>query len=65
MKVRTAGVVAAVEFVDRGGDAHLGGGGLPGVQDLPANPRSLDSDFATGAVPLVGSAEIVFQLFVD
>ena len=64
VEVRTAGVVTAVELVDRG-DAHLGSGGLPGVQDLPAHPRPLDGDLTTGAVPLVGAAEVVFQLLVD
>src|ERR1700704_1167109 len=64
VKVRTAGVVASVELVDRD-DAHLGCGGLPGVQDLPAHPRPRDGDLATGAVPLVGSAEVVFQLPED
>src|SRR3954453_5204644 len=64
MKVRTAGVVSSVELVDRG-DAHLGSGGLPGVQDFPAHPRPLDGDLTTDAVPGVGSAEVVFQLFVD
>ena len=47
------------------GNAHLGSGGLPGVQDLPAHPRPLDGDLTTDAVPVVGSAEVVFQLFVD
>jgi hypothetical protein len=64
VEVRTAGVVSAVEFVD-GCDAHLSSGGLPGVQDLPAHPRPLDGDLATGAVPLVGPAEVVFQPLVD
>jgi len=64
MKVRTAGVVAPVELVDRG-NAHLGGGGLPGVQDLPVHTRPLDADLTTGAVPVVGPAEVVLQLLVD
>src|SRR6202035_4090352 len=64
MKVRTADVVAPVELIDWG-DAHLGSGGLPGIQDLPAPARPLDADLTTGAMPLVGPAEVVFQLFVD
>src|SRR5262249_45022021 len=64
MKVGAAGVVAPVELIDRG-DAHLGSGGLPGVQDLPAHPRTLNADLAAGAVPLVGATEVVFQLLVD
>jgi hypothetical protein len=64
MKVRRAGVDAPVEFIDRG-DAHLGSGGLPGVQDLPAHTWPLDRDLANGAVPVVGAAEVVLQLFVD
>ena len=64
MEVRTARVVSAVELVDRG-DADLGGSGLPGVEDLPAHPWPLDGDLTPGAVPLVGSAEIVFQLLVE
>src|ERR1700761_2693406 len=64
MKVRTAGVVAPVELIIWR-NAHLGGGGLPGIQDLPAHARPLDADLATGAVPVVGAAEVVFQLFID
>ena len=64
VEVRAAGVVAAVELLDRG-DAGLGGGGLPGVEDLPAHPRAFDADLTVGAVPLVGAAEVVLQLLVD
>ena len=64
VEVRAAGVVAPVELVDRC-DAHLGGGGLPGVQDLPAHPGPLDADLSPGAVPVVGPAEVVLQVLVD
>ena len=64
MKVRTAGVVAPVELIDWG-DAQLGSGGLPGIQDLPTHARPLDADLAAGAVPVVGAAEVVFQLLID
>ncbi len=64
VEVRAAGVVAAVELLDRL-DAELSSGRLPGVQDLPAHPRPLDPDLAVGAVPVVGSAEVVLQLLVD
>src|SRR6202012_2255961 len=64
MKVRTAGVVAPVELIDRN-NAELGSGGLPGIQDLPAHTRPLDADLTTDAMPLVGTAEVVFQLFID
>src|ERR1700722_15407710 len=64
MKVRTAGVDPPVELIDRS-NAHLGSGGLPGVQDLPAHARPLDADLTTGAVPVVGATKVVFQLFVD
>src|ERR1700761_8708640 len=64
MKVRTAGVVAPVELIIWR-NAHLGGGGLPGIQDLPAHARPLDANLTTGAMPLVRAAKVVFQLFVD
>src|SRR6202012_3490274 len=48
MKVRTAGVVAPVELIDRN-NAELGSGGLPGIQDLPAHTRPLDADLTTAA----------------
>lgn len=64
MKVRTAGVVAPVELIDRS-NTHLGSGGLPGVQDLPAHTRPLDADLTTDAMPVVGAAEVVFQMFID
>ena len=64
VEVGTAGVVTPVELLDRG-DAHLGGGGLPGVQDLPAHPGPLDADLPTDAVPVVGAGEVVLQLLVD
>src|SRR5689334_18611437 len=46
VKVRTAVVASAIEFLDRL-DAHFGSGGLPRVQDLPAHAWPLDGDLAT------------------
>ncbi len=64
VKVRAAGVVTPVELLD-GGDAGLGGRGLPGVQDLPTHPGPLDGNLPGRAVPLIGPAEVVFQFLVD
>src|SRR5689334_22446002 len=60
LEVRAAEVVAAVEAVDLG-NAALGGGLAPGVDDVPAHARILDPHLAARAVDAVGAALVVFQ----
>src|SRR5712692_5085063 len=55
-------VVAVVEYLDLG-DAALGGGFAPGVDDLPAHARVLDAHFAAGAVSVGRTALVIFEGF--
>ena len=54
-------VVAVVEIRCRR-DADLVAGPLEGVEDFPADPRSLDPPFAADAVEIVGRAEMMLGL---
>src|SRR5712692_11339761 len=62
LEIGAAEVVAVVEYLDLG-DAALGGGFAPGVDDLPAHTRVLDAHFAAGAIPIGRTALIILKRF--
>src|SRR5712692_6655134 len=62
LEIGAAEVVAVVEYPDLG-DATLGRGFAPGVDDLPAHARVLDAHLAAGAIPIGRTALIIFKGF--
>ncbi len=60
LEVRVAEVVAAIEFGNLG-NAALGGGVAPRVEDFPFHARLLHVQLALGAVMLVRAAEMAFS----
>src|SRR3989440_7903422 len=64
LEVGAAEVVAVVEHLD-GGNAALRGGLAPGIEDLPAHARILDTHFAAATVAIGRAMLVVFERLED